>query len=209
MENLALVPSSKFATFGPAMSHPEHLEQILAVLTDAALPRILKELTLCAEYELRLKNDQGETRQLGLTGEDIAHDALEKVLTGKWKWNPERAPLLPYLKTQVIPGLVSNLVGRMEIQLGSSVEADNTANPLNSSTPIDELYAKEVLIRIANHIAGDEQVEQVFKARGDGLTRSEACKAYHLPTKDYDNATKRLDRKIHDLICEKDLKRLR
>jgi hypothetical protein len=188
------------------MSASEHRDQILAVFTEEAQKRILKELTLCAEYHLRLYFGSGEGGRQGRTGEDIAHEAIEKVFTGQWAWDPERAPLIPYMKTQVIPGLIANLVTSKEAELSSRIELDGAAIPAVSPTPVQEMYAEEVLTRTKAHIAGDRRIEQVFEARGQELTRAEACEKYGMTTKEYDNATKRLDRKIHELISEKELK---
>lgn len=184
----------------------KRLDEILAVLNKDDAPGIIKQLTLHAEYHLRVNGRYGETRRQGLTGADIAQDAIEKVLTGAWAWDPGRSPLVPYLKTQVIPGLVINLLSLKESKLASAKDLGSAEIPVDSPTPIQEMHAAEVLSQIQAHISDDQHAECVFMARTMGLSRAQACEEFHLSTKDYDNATKRLDRKIHDLMTKEALK---
>lgn len=176
------------------------LEEICAILNKDDTPDIIKDLTRCAEYHLRVNGRSGETRLQGATGADIAQDAIEKVLTGKWAWDPARSPLVAYLKTQVIPGLVINLLTSKESKLASSTDPASMDIPANSSTPLEEMNAKQVLSQIQLHISDDQHAECVFMARTMGLTRAQACDEFNMETKDYDNASKRLDRKIHELV---------
>jgi DNA-directed RNA polymerase specialized sigma24 family protein len=184
----------------------KRLEEILAVLNKDDTPGLIKQLTLHAEYHLRANGRYGETRRLGVTGADIAQDAIEKVLTGKWSWDPARSPLIPYLKTQVIPSLVINLLTLKASKLSSSTDASAMEIPADSPTPIQEMHAKQVLSKIQAHISDDQHAECVFMGRTLGLTRAQACEEFHLSTKEYDNASKRLDRKIHDLMTKEVLK---
>jgi len=75
-------------------------------------------IRLTAYAMWKARNYRWRTRQVwalaaGKTPEDVAREAIVKVLDGSRAWEPERGPLLPYLQG-IVDSLMSHLAASMD-----------------------------------------------------------------------------------------------
>jgi len=185
-----------------SVSAKKKFELISEILNDDDLPGIIKELTYYSSYRFRMWKLLDERGVVGFSPEEIAIEAIKKVMTGEWNWDPDKKELIPYLKSFVIKGLVANLATKKEVQL--SVNDEDAIDNAGSRFPsLDEdLNSKQILEVIQNHIEGDEHVEYVFLGLYEDFKRSDTCKEFNLTPQEYDNANKRLKRKLKELEDE-------
>lgn len=95
--------------------------EIFRKLHEADWKAIGKELVAHAIWKAQnfaWRTGDHKNLALGLQGRDIAQMAIEKVLTGKRAWNPERGDLLPYLK-----GVVDSLMSHYADSLDNTIQA--------------------------------------------------------------------------------------
>lgn len=172
-------------------------DRVFDLLQKADWPRISLELTDYAGMKVqRLRWRTGSRGDLpqGNTAEDLAYDAIGRVLGGERRWDPDQNPeLLPYLKA-VVDSLVSHLgesdehrrVRRFpQTEEGADFEevlhlADPEAPtarhlPQRPATPEEDLLRKEregkVVDEIFKAVHGDAELELLVDAVMEGHTK--------------------------------------
>lgn len=154
-------------------------------------PYIIKSLILYAYSRFSFWGLLRGKRVKGYSPEDIALEAIEKVLSGQWNWKPEESDLLDYLKFHVVKGLVANLANSKEVKASDSTDI----HELNASTPFsveENLNAKQILCTIAKELQGEELLFSIFEKLYHGLKRKDICEELGIELKEYDNQVRRL-----------------
>ena len=86
----------------------------------------------------------------GKTPEDVAREAIVKVLDGTRVWDPERGPLLAYLR-RVVDSLMSHLASSADNVLFQSFDA--TDHPPFQSEPAATVLGDDRIERLRNLLA--------------------------------------------------------
>lgn len=97
---------------------------------------------------LRWRTGRSDILAGGKTPEDLAADAILKVLEGERAWDPERGPLLAYLQG-VVDSLLSHLAGSADnrIQEALAEEHDRPADIPQASDPEERIARLRALLR--------------------------------------------------------------
>ncbi len=166
---------------------------------------IIKSATLHAVYQLKYYGLWDRRGLKGYSAQEIAMEAIEKVYSGEWKWNPEKSGLLNYLKFHVIRGIVSNLAKSSEFKSTHEIESSELHGVANQEGDgiIESMNQDQILNILRQEISSDRQVRIVFEELLIGLKRSEICEKYNWEKRVYDNASRRLGgfiRKISNKI---------
>lgn len=182
-------------------------ELIDKILNPDEFERIFKDLTLSAIRRFNNWKLQHEKGIKGYSPSDIASMAIEKVYLGEWNWDPDRSPLIPYLKTQVIKGLVANLAEKPEVKSASIMEISDIHVESEKPNAHMELYATEVIEMAKERVKDDHWALKVLEARYELFDRGDTID-YHedLTPQEYDNAVKRLDTQMRRIAKELDIK---
>lgn len=167
-------------------------EEKLELLNNQNWEQIIKEATVHTIYQFKYRGILRETALKGYTPKEIVMQAIEKVYTGEWKWNPSKSNLITYLKYHVIKGLISNLIRSEEVKTGSQDEILEINMPLSNEDIIDNLSAKQVIEYIVENLQGDEDAIIIFNGLCDGLKRGDICDVNSWKKGRFDNAMKRL-----------------
>lgn len=131
-----------------------------------------------------------------LAPEDVAHEAIEKLLNGDRVWDKERVPDLQYFLRKVVDSLLSNHADSAYVKKREfpTIKAskdrgkeEDMVDPLDSTVPssakgdrvIEELVAREtsesaakLIQRIEDAIASDEELALLLMCIKDGITKS-------------------------------------
>lgn len=198
-------------------------DRVFNLLQQADWPRIALELTDYASTKvqrLQWRTGSGGGLPQGKTPEDLAYDAIGKVLSGDRRWDPDQNPdLLGYLKA-VVDSLVSHLVESEEhmrvrrlpqTEEGAELEgvlqvADPESPaarylPRRPATPEEDLLAKEseeaVVGEIFKAVQGDPELEGLVAAMMEGYTKpAEIAQAKGMKTERVYQLIRKLKRRL-------------
>ncbi len=169
-------------------------DRVFHLLENAAWKDIILRLTHYAFQRARVYSwKSGKTDQLlgGKTPEDIACEAIEKVLSGTRDWDPNRySNLLTHLQW-IVKSDMEHLASSMEHQTtgrmpdpGDSGESPpdffQTIPDPSSSTPEEDLIAREkknleekLKGRLYAMVKGDEDIELLLLCFEEGIDKPE------------------------------------
>lgn len=144
--------------------------------------QIGKQLLAFAVYWARLYRwHSGGVHLLarGMELQDVVQDVIDKTLRGQRKWNPDRGPLVPWLKDQIkseIDALAKSAAHRREETLepdwhlaeeGNGAE-EQTARQASASYAEGSMDPEAILVEAEGTISADKTVAALFQAlRGD------------------------------------------
>ena len=139
---------------------------------------IILRLTAYAVYKVQRLSWQTGKDDLpgGRQPKDLASDAIKKVFEGERSWDPTKQPdLLKHLRS-IVDSLVSHLVESAEHkqrrQIGDEVEKGGFDPPdQHSPIPLDEIIAADVMGKLWDKAAGDEDLELVLYCIEEGLSK--------------------------------------
>jgi len=195
-------------------------ERICNLLREADWENITLELTDYAVMKvkrLRWRTGSYESLPQGKTPDDLAYDAIEKVLSGDRRWNPNKNPnLLNYLKT-VVDSLVSHLVESEEhkrvqrlpetkdgvdleemLPLDSRLLAHRPKNP--EEILLEKEREKQVWSKIIEAANGDIELEVLVEAlKEDYAKPGEIAQEWQLDVKEVYQSIRKLKRRIAKL----------
>lgn len=160
-------------------------------LTDLEWASIIKELTLYAHFRLKFWGLLKNHSLKGFEAGDIALKAIEAVLSGEWRWDPEQSDLLTYLKYHVVRGIVANLARNMEVTVLQVNGEILTDKPVEYNQE-DELNSSMVMDQIRELIKDDDTLVLLVDELSNGLKRADICKIHRMSPSTYDNALRRL-----------------
>ena len=165
-------------------------DRVLHLLENADWKDIILKLTHYALQRARVYSwKSGKSDQLlgGKTPEDIACEAIEKVLTGTRDWDPDKYPnLLTHLQW-VVKSDMEHLASSMEHQAtarmpepGEGEEGYETIPDPSSPTPEEELIAHEkedleerLKGELYAMVKGDEDLETLLLCFEEGIDKPE------------------------------------
>jgi len=149
---------------------------------------------------------------LGLTAEDLLHEAMTSLMSGVRRWPRGEHPLV-VLKT-AMHSIASNARKRTHkgaidphvpvagpIDDGADSPEGTVSAKSDNMSPMNAVDARSQLDAIQKLVAGDEEVELVVMAWADGLRGKEAAEALGFNMKTYEAARKRLIRKLEPLAA--------
>ena len=166
-----------------------------STLNDQDWPRIIKELTIYAYSRLRFWGIVKNKHVKGSTAKDVALNAIEAVLSGKWNWDPTKSDLLSYLKFHVVRGMIANLARDPEVKRTSDVELSevDVESEFNQE---DEYNSTLVMSAIFDVIKVEPLLPEITDLLSKGMKRKDVCKKLKIDLSTYDNAIKRLRTRI-------------
>jgi hypothetical protein len=168
--------------------------RVLHLLENADWKDIILKLTHYALQRARVYSwKSGKSDQLlgGKTPEDIAFEAIEKVLSGTRDWDPDKYPnLLTHLQW-VVKSDMGHLASSMEHQAtgrmpepGEGEEGYETIPDPSSPTPEEELIAREkedleerLKGELYAMVKGDEDLETLLLCFEEGIDKPEIIAA--------------------------------
>ena len=153
---------------------------------------IIKKLTLHAYSRFKFWNLLKRTALKGYSPEEVALEAISLVYSGEWIWNPSKSDLLNYLKFHVINGLVANLARNKEVR---TTDLDDNADAKFDFDIEEDLNARMMAEAIRETLE-DELLVQIFDNLLLGLKRVDIIESMGLNPGDYDNALKRLKKRV-------------
>ena len=153
---------------------------------------IIKKATIHAIFQFKFWNIYSEKNIKGSSPEGIVMEAIEKVYSGIWKWNPEKSDFLNYLKYHVINGLISNFVTSKERSVSSSISDNPRDFEDTNNDEVKNIETKELVLIIKHHFKDDSRVLLLFEGLLDGLKRREICELNEWKTSYYDATLKRM-----------------
>jgi hypothetical protein len=169
-------------------------DRVLHLLENADWKDIILKLTHYALQRARVYSwKSGKSDQLlgGKTPEDIAFEAIEKVLSGTRDWDPDKYPnLLTHLQW-VVKSDMEHLASSMEHQAtgrmpepGEGEEGYETIPGPSSPTPEEELIAREkedleerLKGELYAMVKGDEDLETLLLCFEEGIDKPEIIAA--------------------------------
>jgi DNA-directed RNA polymerase specialized sigma24 family protein len=136
--------------------------------------------------------------------DDIASEALTRVLEGFRNWNQEKHPDLLHLLKSTVDSILSKIwkLKENKYRLRESVEYTNISaleNYESSETENKEMREdfENRLDEIRSYVEGDNELEELFLAIEYGhFSRSEISEFLQWETRKFDNAKRRLKRLI-------------
>lgn len=197
----------------------------LAQLTDEQWAQMISELgryALSVSNKLHWRTGNPDMLPGGETYDSIVSRAIEKVLTGKRRWDPQQDPDLKRYLMDVIDSLLNHLATGKENTLltrmprsgseaGAAWEAGTPTRQPDTAwlaqpalPPEAALLAKEeaqrndrVLARLIQESSTDPELTQIIRAMQDGYGKAgEIAQVTGIPVTEVYNAMKRLDRKV-------------
>jgi len=169
-------------------------DRVLHLLENADWKDIILKLTRYALQRARVYSwRSGKSDQLlgGKTPEDIAFEAIEKVLSGTRDWDPDKYPnLLTHLQW-VVKSDMEHLASSMQHQAtgrmpepGEGEEGYETIPDPSSPTPEEELIAREkedleekLKGELYAMVKGDEDLETLLLCFEEGIDKPEIIAA--------------------------------
>lgn len=129
----------------------------------------------------------------GKTPEDVAREAIVKVLEGSRHWEPERGPLLPYLE-----GIVDSLMSHLAASSDNTViQPWHEAIPESGAGRESEDADADLIERLRAALrqqGADELLAILDVVQGCGATPRAIAVALHTSVNDINNRLKRLRR---------------
>ena len=174
---------------------------------DPNIQRLLREvdwadigIRLTAYAVWKARNFRWRTHQewalaAGMTPEDVARDAILKLLEGRRAWDPQRGALLPYLEG-VVDSLMSHLAGSQDnvllapLAVGEHAYA-RRAPALDDPAPDDQLERLRAVLVRRDH---GQLIEILDAAQVCGPTPAAIARHLKTPVADINNRLKRLRR---------------
>lgn len=182
--------------------------EVLSNLTNEEWEKIIYKLTLhtCWLMKVAVKNKASDILSGGIQVKDIVQDAVTKVLTGERDWDTEVHPdLLKFLKNSVVRSLVSNYFVSPKTKnettagtLDPDPSDDGEADPFwetvkgNSTAADEELFAKEILLKLRDNLNDDDEAAIVFEEVIKGNKPKEIAKDLGISVENVNNALKRI-----------------
>jgi hypothetical protein len=168
-------------------------------------------------WELFHRLFKTEVNEGGKSFTDYVHDALEKHLTGKDNFNPEKSPLEYHLKYHIIRQAMYNdlptHVKKIRKDLRAPLQESNLSNkpvkiPEPSSTPLISAvvgYDEPLILgEIEKTIKGDDIVERIYLAVCEDSfelsDRREICQKYAISENQFDNGRRRLRTAVENVL---------
>ncbi|MBW8016143.1 MAG: hypothetical protein FVQ82_08150 [Planctomycetes bacterium] len=193
-------------------------------LTQDQQRKLLDRLTIHAERKykrLGWYNDNRYRIPSGQGPDDVAAEAIIRLVEGKRNFNEDKYPdLLTFLRS-VVDSIVSHIIESTEFVKQKSMPhvltEDGEIEEIELVSEIDDpstIYIKKDLVEKINIIlqekfAQDEIVLGIIECIEAGIyNRSEVIEYLEVKTKDFDNANKRLKRefdKIKSTLINKEL----
>ena len=152
-------------------------------------------MTIYAYSRLRFWGLVKNKRIKGNTAKDVAINAIEAVLSGKWNWDSNKSDLLSYLKFHVVRGMVANLARDPEVKRSSDVELSEV-NIESEFSQEDEYNSTLVMSQIFDAVKDDQLLSEITDLLSQGMKRKDVCKELSIDLSTYDNALKRLRTRI-------------
>jgi len=187
-------------------------------LSDDEWLKLLKRLTLYADRKLVRLSWRGITSARGgkppggVEAEDLVAEAVTDVIEGTRAWDQEANPdLLKHLRSVVgskISHLVEGLENRRTRRLGppDPNEESSTAYQVASRdpSPVELVADREAAdrLRAAVHaeLRDDASAYQIMECLEAGMERAEIIEYLGIPAADFDNAKRRLCRKVEKAL---------
>jgi len=165
-------------------------------LQDADWADIGIRLTAYAMWKAR--NYRRRTHQVwalaaGKTPEDVAREAIVKVLDGSRQWDPQRGPLLPYLEG-IVDSLMSHLAASSD---NAMLQRWNEQGPESDATRMNEDADADLIERLRTalrHDGADELLAILDVVHGCGARPRALAAALQTSVNDINNRLKRLRR---------------
>ncbi|GAB5524634.1 MAG: hypothetical protein Roseis2KO_25060 [Roseivirga sp.] len=169
-------------------------EKLIEELSKQDWPQIIKATTLHAVFQLKYYGLWNRRGLKGYSAQEVAMEAIEKVYAGEWKWDPEKSPLVDYLKYHVVRGLVRNLAKSGEFKSTDDKEAFeiNWASIDQDAEIVENISQAQVISLLRKAISEDLEVTIILEDLLIGYKRSEICKRNNWDKRAYDNASRRL-----------------
>lgn len=144
-----------------------------------------------------------------LTGDDLLQEALTRFLQGRRRWPTNVHPVVVVKNAMHSiasdarkSAALSPVDEAVAIASGQSSDEMDTRPQVEGKvtvTPEDVLSGKEQMICVYACVAGDEDLEMLVMAWGDGLRGDEATQTLDWDKKKYEAARKRLERRLNAL----------
>ncbi|MCD4679179.1 MAG: hypothetical protein K8S00_02210 [Bacteroidales bacterium] len=172
-------------------------QDIFKLLRTQDWEKIILILIEYVETQLKLSQLLNEKKTRGIEAKDLVMEAIYKVISREWKWDPDKADLLTYLKFHVIRGLLSNLIHSKEFLSTSEYNIDSLQNIFFSEIVTDsKLNLAEVVKLMRQTVEKDIVESSILDGIIIGLKKNEICAKYNISFQDYKNAYKRMKRKL-------------
>jgi len=158
-----------------------------------------RAIIVLAAYAISLDGFSRKRLPKGLEPEDLVMQAVEKVFSGKRKWDPAKDPdLMKYLKS-VVKSIYSNETTSKEGDTAYIEELEGF-DPAVQSNAEEEIHSRELDRSILTAIRSDPDLLLVYRGLKDGFTPAEIEQEFGMPVRDIRNAQKKLHRRVLSLI---------
>lgn len=164
---------------------------------------LIKKLTIYTVYQFKFWGLIHEKGIKGYSPAEIVFEAIEKVYSGEWKWNPQKSDLLSYLKYHVVRGLIANLARNEEVVKSDSSEINLLLEQGEFKySDAEEFNARQVIDFIKGKLEDDDLALKIFDGYCKGLKRADICEIHRISPREFTNAYKRFRRIIKSLRKE-------
>jgi DNA-directed RNA polymerase specialized sigma24 family protein len=200
------------------------------LLQEADWGAIGKELLAFAEWRAgnyRWRHGGNLELAEGKTPEDVVQEVIVKTLSGDRRWDPDKGPLVPWLKDQVrsiLDALAKSAAHRYEITIpdgeeeeGSSDRIEYRASKIDILATVGSSGPEELVLEMEARehkeqevgalfqaVSGESELEEVLEAIMDGCEPKPQALAAKLgvPVKEINNRVKRLRRRASKGITQ-------
>lgn len=190
----------------PEIPCPE--PEVLNRLNEANWPVIYPRLVLYAHDRMGFMNWQGGHPPGGITAEDIAQEAIKSLYTGQRRWDIIEHPCLEVVLKGITKSLINHLVSGSDNrsrhahsdEVGDVGLEDKTIS--NDPSPDDNLAYGELVVRIEDLLADDEEASMVFLYLQENAKPREIAKELDRPVREIYAITKRIRRKLQQDVLK-------
>ncbi|WP_158621572.1 sigma factor [Corallococcus aberystwythensis] len=180
---------------------------------EAELPAIYERVAARAiQIVSRKRWSRPGTMPEGQEAEDLVQEALRRLLDDSRSWDPERVSLEDFLVGSVrsiASSAVKGLANRVraigdDVPQGIGGVQDPHFHSPSPEQQLDELQRYKLLAEaVLNAVSGDPEVEKIVSAVLEGcVKRAELITETGLEPKRFDNAIKRLHRRLDDVAAK-------
>lgn len=179
---------------------------VLRRLEEANWDQIYPELVLYAQFRLEAISWSGGHPPGGTQAEDLVHEAIESLYTGRRTWNVAKHPNLEVVLKGIIKSLVSHQAEARDNQTRQALSEDPGVDGWghdalsNNPSPEECLAFKERIAQIESLLEDDEEAGMVFLYLQDGAKPKEIAEELGKPVTKIYAITKRIRRKLQDLL---------
>ncbi|WP_299533577.1 hypothetical protein [Ulvibacterium sp.] len=159
---------------------------------------IIKDLTYYAYSRFKFWNLLYEKGIKGYSPEEITYEAIEAVLSGKWKWNPKKADLLSYLKFHVVRGMVANLARNEEVKTSNPIDILEVNHDDDYSAE-ENFNANQILGIIKNELDKETVLYDLFILMNEGMKRKDICEELKISNREYNNLIRKLKSRLEKM----------